>query len=549
LSLDDYSRLDPRVVLLRPEHLAPQGLTDEGRRFALGAGWDHDRAEILDRGFRLYWGRADALARRASELPAPRLRHVAVVRHADRVRPFAQMLNQSAWTMYEADFDPERSNAELVAYLLLHGDRLAQTGELTFAAVHLAPYWFERSEAERRAFAEAARRSTRPDAAIHRAVADALPWLRELRHERLRPPRRPAGHRAVPGTGLLVPRALEREPELLVEAARAAATASLAAYYERWRAPSPAARASLTAWLRDEAPPLVVTSGDRIVWDPERPAELDAIEHDLAGAGEEALRDVRADLEVVGERTRRFLASLVAPHALPPPDAATAQSGYVYMHRERRLLAYSLREPAIERLLGPALPYARSMLGARALHEWAHLAAEAGWVPRTASDAAWADATARFAAELDTAVARAPREVRDRTRSGLLALPGSGSAGGRLCELFLARMPDYQSNLVAARYWSEPERETYVRQNVRSLRSELPPERLWSMLVRYLYEMQYLGFSATPEPRRYFLGSTWFDRDFLEPGVIDEARFERLAEAAAALCAAYAVDEARFQAG
>ncbi len=68
------------------------------------------------------------------------------------------------------------------------------------------------------------------------------------------------------------------------------------------------------------------------------------------------------------------------------------------------------------------------------------------------------------------------------------------------------------------------------------------------MLVRYLYELQYLRFSAVPDPRRFLLASTWAEDDLIASGLIDRATFDALADAVAALCDGYAVDEARFHA-
>jgi hypothetical protein len=113
--------------------------------------------------------------------------------------------------------------------------------------------------------------------------------------------------------------------------------------------------------------------------------------------------------------------------------------------------------------------------------------------------------------------------------------------------MLLTRMPDYQANLVAHRFLDSHELETYVRHNVRTLRADYPPARLWRMLVRYLYEYQYLSFSAVGDPHTYFIRSTWFEEDFVATGVLDADRFETLARAVAALCGSYAVDESRFR--
>jgi hypothetical protein len=108
-------------------------------------------------------------------------------------------------------------------------------------------------------------------------------------------------------------------------------------------------------------------------------------------------------------------------------------------------------------------------------------------------------------------------------------------------------MSDYQANLLAARFWTAEEAEVYVRHNVRTLRGEYPPGQVWRMLVRYLYEFQYLGFSAVPDPRRYFLSTTWFDADFIDTGIIGDSDLGRLTALVATLCSGYAVDETRFR--
>ena len=114
-------------------------------------------------------------------------------------------------------------------------------------------------------------------------------------------------------------------------------------------------------------------------------------------------------------------------------------------------------------------------------------------------------------------------------------------------------MPDYRANLVARRVPRAPaERETYVRHNVRTLRAEYPPPLLWRMLVRYLFEYQYLGpaLGLTPDRRtraRSSSHSTWFADDFLATGILDERRFDALAAAVARLCACHAVDGSRLR--
>lgn len=527
-------------------------------------GWAAGQIELFDAAFALYWERSSSLAARVPFWPPPRLRHVSIVLDPDRVRPYVQLLNVSSWTLYETDFDPDGSTAEFAAYLFVHGDRMSQTGEVTRAAVLAAPYWFDRSDAECAQFALGAQRSSRPDAAGFRALAEALPWMRQLSHETLRPPPLLAAYRSIPESGLLVRRDLEAAPAALVQRWEAAARSAV----NRFRARQPASDSResrrLCEWLAETRPPLLICGQrGRILWDPECPDRIAALRDELRAATAPALADIRADLEIVWRRTRAFHAALRNPHALPRPHAAMEQRGYVYLHSPRGLIAYNLHEPGLERLESPAIPYARAMLAARTVHEWAHLAVDAGWVPMQLRPEEFAAAAAALAAELDAVVKRAPAAIRSSTeadlrellvsssppdRGGLLELTRglAPSVGLSLARIILRRLPDFQANLLAQSFLDPAERETYVRHNVRELRSQFPPQRRWRMLARYLYEYQYLRFSAVEEREEFFLRSTWFDADFIHSGILDRAGFRRLAAAVGRLGDAFAVAEEHF---
>jgi hypothetical protein len=510
-------------------------------------GWTPAQVALFDAGFALYWTRSADLARRAAGWMAPRRRHVAVVTAPDAVRPWAQLLNTSAWTLDAADVDPDRSHPELLAWLLAVGDRMAVTGEVAAAPMQNAAWWLERSDAECDAFARAANASTRPDAVAVRAVAAALPWLRRLSHETLRPPA--AGpHRAIPGTGVLVPRELEPEPPALVDRVATVAGDVVGRWRAAWRRSDPAVVRGLCEWIAETSPPLLVTGQrGRIVWDPDRPAAVGALRTELARGDAVAVEAVHRDLEVVARHTRAFLDAVVDPARLPRPDPAASQTGLAYLHVERRLVAYNLHEPGMERLVGPPLPFGREMLGARTAHEWAHLADDAGWVPCTVSDAEWAARERALAHALDAVIARAPAAVRDRTAADLAALGG----GRGLAHVTVQRMPDWRANLVARAFLSPAERETYVRHNIRTLRPEYPPPALWRMLVRYLFEYQYLGprlgLTTMSDPHAYLVHSTWLADDLIASGVVDDAGFDALAALVDALCACWAVDASQLR--
>ncbi len=549
VALADYYFADPRVVLVPIEHLSARGVSREfGRLVRARGGWSDARLALFDAGFSRYWTRSTALALRTPTWPFPRRRHVAVVRGPLAVRPYVGLLNTSAWMLYDADLDPDASDPELVAYLLAHGDWVAGTGEVTLAAARSAAWWLERTDDECAAFAAAAGRSTRPDAEAWRALAASLPWLRQLHHDVIRPPVLAIPERPIPGTGLLVPRTLEDEPASLAERWASVAQATLGAYRDAWRRTDPTTTAALCDWLASAAPPLLVTASDgAVVWDPEAPRAVDRLRAALAPADGVAVEAILADLRVVERHTRAFFAAVVRPDALPRPPANTFQEGYTYLHAERRLIAYNLHEPGMERLHGPPLPYERQMVGARTAHEWAHLADAAGWVPRTVSGEVYGALRAALAVELDAAIAAAPAAVRRMTAADLAALARPGvSAGVALAQLTTTRMPDWRANLVARAFMTTAERETYVRHNVRTLRGEYAAPHFWRMLIRYLFEYQYvspaLGLTAIADPRDAFLATTGVADDVLASGVLDGACFDTLAAAVGRLCACHAVD-------
>ncbi len=553
MTLDEYYFADPRVVLVPIEHLGSTGMTPEFAALAgARAGWSAATIALFDAGFTRYWERAASLARRTATWPPPRRRHVAVVGDPRAVIPWVQLLNTSAWLIYASDLEPACSDPEFLAFLLAHGDWMVQTGEVAMAAVRGAAWWLERSDEECAAFATAAAQSTRPDAPAWRALAEALPWLRQLDHETLRPPRIVSPRRPIPGTGLLVPHALEREPPRLAERWTSVARDVVAAHRTAWRRHEPAAVRDLTDWLAGTAPPLLVTgAGGAVLWDPDGREQVAPVRDALSEADAVAVRAIHGDLEVVARRSAAFLDAVVDIAALPAPQANTFQTGYTYLHATRRLVAYNLHEPGMDRLHGPPLPFAREMVGARTAHEWAHLADAAGWVPRTVTTSEYATLRSALAGALDAAIAAAPAAVRRATAADLSALAADGCAGAALARLTVTRMPDYRANLVARELLTDAERETYVRHNIRSLRAEYPPPLLWRMLIRYLFEYQYLGpalgMTRVADRRDYFLSSTWFADDFLATGVLDDGRFDTLAVAVERLCACHGVDRARLR--
>jgi hypothetical protein len=530
----------PGVLLVPVEHLTPEGVSATFADAAIArAAWSEAQHALFDAGFTRYWQRTTALAARTASWAPPRLRHVALLADPAVAHPYVQLLNTSAWTLYATDLDPTRANPEWLAYLLAHGDRMALTGEVTAAALRNAAWWLERRDDECAAFAAAAAQATRPDADAFRLLAAALPWLRRLGHTTLRPLDQ-AGARAIPDTELLVPPPLLGEPPRLIEGWTLVARRAVTDHAARWCTPDRVALNGLCDWLLAQAPPLLVTAGERVVWDGATPDRIDALRRELARAGGAAVRDMHADLATVADATARCAAAFGALAALPPVSDGE-QRGYVYMHRRRGVLAYNLDEPGTERRTLPALPFARAMLAARAVHEWAHRAVDAGLAPCRVEDAELELRCEHLAAQLAATIAAAPPAVLSAAQADLDALSASEGAPPdiALARLLLRRMPDYRANLLAIPLLTLAERETYVRQNIRSLRAEYGAARRWRLLVRYLYEYQYLRFSAVTDRRAFFWRSTWFDADFIESGILDVDRFAALDAALAAVCGAY----------
>jgi hypothetical protein len=350
-ALAEYYLLDPRVVLVPVEDLTDDGLTPELAALVTSrAGWTDEHVALFDAGWTLYW------AQRGPRPPHAHLARAAPpsrggrVTQPDAVRPCVQLLNTSAWLVYAADVDPATSDPELLAFVLALGDRMAATGEVTTAAVQAAAWWLERTDEECAAFADGATRSTRPDADAYVAVAEAIAWLRSLHHEVLRPAAASAPGRAIPSTGLFVPIALEAEPPRLVDCWQRSATRVVARHHAAWRRSDPALVANLCDWLAAEAPPLVVAAENgRVAWDPDAPERVGALRAVLKTADAVAVEAVHRDLERIASLTHSFMAAVVDPAALPAPDASTTERGYTYLHSDRRLIAYDLHEPGMER--------------------------------------------------------------------------------------------------------------------------------------------------------------------------------------------------------
>jgi hypothetical protein len=203
----------------------------------------------------------------------------------------------------------------------------------------------------------------------------------------------------------------------------------------------------------------------------------------------------------------------------------------------------------MERLRVPAPPYERFMLAARTIHEWGHLAAAAGWIPVASERRTDYERMAHELADGFEEIYRdAPGVVRAHTAGEMTRLTSHGlTVGAALARIAMNRFPDYQANLLARRYLSLAERETYMRNNVYSLALEYPSTQVFLRLARYAYEYQYLRFSGIGDAWTYFLSSTWCGDEYIQRRIVSTAQLRRLFETVGKLCDCFAVDESKFR--
>src|SRR5690606_21318309 len=156
---------------------------------------------------------------------------------------------------------------------------------------------------------------------------------------------------------------------------------------------------------------LLTDAAGEPVWDPERARDVGRARDALAEVTARAADSLCRDLSVVADRSDRFLRSLVYPDRLGKTDELD-QAGGTYIHPDRKIIVYSLLQPGLDPLPEAAPPYHRMLLAARTVHEWGHLAADAGWV-RVPDDkvADFEEMKRDVQRRFDAAIAEAPPEV------------------------------------------------------------------------------------------------------------------------------------------
>jgi hypothetical protein len=493
-------------------------------------------------GFALYWQRCGELFARAPQtwFP-PRQINVLIVDDPRGVMPYLEPFAGTSLTLYASDLE---THPEYVAYLFAHSERLALVHSMPAAVVYNLSYWFERSDEEKRAFARAAARARRPDAAAFVQLAAAFEWLGAIYHNPLREPRQQVSepYFEVRGANLFVPQRLQRQLIALGDAAQAAADASV----RRSESAGDGAGAALDAlcdWLQQTRPQLIVAAPDgRFLWSPEA-ADPDAMRRALEHGSRDGIASLQEDLRVVHERTQTFLSALRDPAGLPGYCAVLEAGGGVHVDAARRAIVYELRQPAFDATAAAAPPYHRLLLGARVMHEWGHLAHAAKYL-RVPAERKPAYLQAR--AELGTAFLRLLGSIPERLRADIDAekhalAPQAAALPAALAKKTLARVGDYLANLLCAQLLPAEEMQAYVRANVRHHFDE--DLGLIDALARYAYEVHYLALAGLP--RSYFFATSRFNEYLVDTGVVQAADVQALFDAVGRVLACYAIDEAK----
>jgi hypothetical protein len=498
----------------------------------------------LDSGFALYWRRATELFKQApgSWFP-PRQTNVLVVSDPTSVAPYFDPFGGTSSLLYLSDLD---TNAEYLAFLLLHNERVSLLKSLRAALICNLSYWLVRDAASVQAFSQAARQATRPGAQVFVHLADNFEWLAALRHPTLHPLASEANepYLHVEAAELLVPKRLQPQLSALLDAADAALRVATQTAQPARRAVSSRTLDGLCDWMHSERAHLIVKATDgRDLWSPGAGDTRD-LRHALGAASDEAVASLHRDFALVHERSRAFLKALVKPADLPRHCPVLETGDGAYLDAARHAVVYELVQPGFDAGTDPAPPYHRLLLGARVVHEWGHLAHTAKLlrVPEE-NKVRYRQARAELGEVFLQVLSRLPKRLHADVADELHALaPVPGERAAALARKTLSRVGDYLANLLCSRLLPAAEMQAYVRHNVHSHLAE--NLGLVSELARYAYEVHYLGLAQMP--RSYFFGSTGYTDYFVHTGLVSEDDTHALFDAVGRVLACYAIDESRL---
>lgn len=506
-----------------------------------------DQLRCLEQGFALYWRRCRDLYTRAprSWFP-PRQTNLLIASDAGGITPYLEPFGGTSSMLYTSDLD---THPEYVAALLVHMERLSLLRSVKATVAYNLSYWFDRDQASRQAFADAARRARRPDAAAFVALAATFDWIDELLHDPLKAPSQEATEPffSVTGADLYVPKRLQAQLMALADAAEAAVRCAMdTAAPSAGIPPAGAGRAldDLCDWLA-QARAHVIVHGPHggTLWTPEHEDPI-RVRRVLAEANNDAIASIHADLRVIDQRSRQFLDRVRDVDSLPTHCGVLETGGGAYVDAARRAVVYELQQPAFDARAGAAPPYHRLLLGARVMHEWGHIAhtAKILHLPEDRRPEYMA-ARAEFGEQFVQVLAAIPEPLRAAVDEELQSIePRRAELPKALARKTLARVGDYLSNMMCARLIPAEEMQAYVRTNVRHHLDE--HLGLVSELARYAYEVHYLDLVGLP--RSYFYSTSRFPDHYVHTGIVSADDADALFDAAGRVLACYAIDESRL---
>jgi hypothetical protein len=524
-------------------------LGEHGVEHAFGALLVHekrlsaDQLACLSYGFRLYWQRCRALhaAAPGAWFP-PRQTNLLVVAETRGVLPYLEPFRGTSSMLYTTDLD---THPEYVAALLVHMERLSLLRSVPATIAYNLSYWFERDATSRQAFAAAASRARRPDAAAFVALAESFAWIDELLHDPLRVPQQELTepHLHIEGADLYVPKRLQAQLTALGAAAEEAVRAAMAAPAVISSSRSGAIDALCDWLLQSRAHVIVHGPHGGTLWTPQHDDPI-RVRRVLADANDEAVASIHADLRTIDERSRQFLGRVHDVDALPTHCSVLETGGGTYIDAARRSVVYEIQQPAFDASAVVAPPYHRLLLGARVMHEWGHVAhtAKILRLPEERRPEYFA-ARAELGETFSRVVAAFPEHLRAVVDEELQSIaPNRDELPKALARKTLARVGDYLANLMSSRLIPNEEMQAYVRTNVtHHLDEQLG---LVSELARYAYEIHYLDLAGLP--RSYFYGTSRFPDHFIDTGIVRAKDAEALFDAAGRVLACYAIDESRL---
>ncbi len=535
------------------DYLSNTGIDQNFAQYLIdNAVWTAVNIDLFNQAFALYFQRARQLYAQARGFWfPPRIQHICIVTDSDQIRPYFQPFNKNSWLLYQSDFELDSSSLEFAVYQFLHLERMWLLQQIDPVLYANFSYFLTLEDTPIQDFIGGCRKTNRPDAAGFLALAEAMPSIRKMYHQQLKKPVSVVRNvRVMQDTGLIIPAAVYPALAQCQQKWSHTVAAAINTFRDQHNKASSHCGQTIRRWLVDNHPPLLIT-GDkgRILWEPGNAEHTDTLQATLHGVTEAAEPDILRDLQTIAFHSQRFLSCLRSPAELSKPADFITEDGLCYIHKQQQLIAYNIgSDRHAARLWQPAPPYERLMLAARTVHEWGHLVAESGWVIIPAARQAERQALEHALVTLfDQIHAEASPAVQKNAAAEVTRLKAeTGSLGQTLLQRMLVRIEDYMANLVAYRFLSADEMDTYVRNNVHSHLQSYSTEGVYMQLIRLAYEFQYLRLSRIADPFDWFYKSTWFGEYFIDHGVISKTRFEQLLETVQGICDCYELDAGKF---